>query len=143
MVYICFCKLTKSPFLYLSSTLIITVYMTSIAYICTQMILTILMQNLNSYMCLLAHVEVVFSVLSFVLLLSHLLVLSLPHHRTFPSLLSPAPSPSVSLSFSFCFLSLSCLFHRALQHLRINKLYISLCTHSKAPFRKGTKLVCP
>lgn len=53
------------------------------------------------------------------------------------------PSISVLLSFLFFLHSRSCLFHRALQSLRINKLYISLCIIPKAPFRKNTQLICP
>lgn len=74
-------------------------------------------------------------------------------HLSFAFILSPrvthvplSPPPSSSVSFAIVFtLSLppSCLFHTTLQHLRINKLYISLCTHFKAPFRKATKLICP
>lgn len=52
---------------------------------------------------------------------------------------SLSPSISVSLSF-FSPLSRSCLFHRALQSLTINKLYVSLCIVPKAPFRKKTHL---
>lgn len=68
------------------------------------------------------------------------LYFSLLYHHALPSL--PC-SVSIRLTLVLpCFRSPSCLFHRALQRLRINKLYISLCTRSKAPFRKGTELVC-
>lgn len=74
---------------------------------------------------LLGHTHVIFAVLPFVLLL-------------FWSLLS------LFQICSFFFLhSCSCLFHRALQSFRINKLYISLCIIPKAPFRKTTQLICP
>lgn len=84
------------------------------------------------------------SFLCSVLFRSHLLSLPSPQHHTSP----PPCSLPLHLYLSHYLLlllslSLSCLFHRALQHLRINKLYISLCTHFKAPFRKGTKLICP
>lgn len=49
----------------------------------------------------------------------------------------------LALIFVFFPHSRSCLFHRALQSLRINKLYISLCIIPKAPFRKNTQLICP
>lgn len=63
--------------------------------------------------------------------------LTASHHPLLPFILF---SPSLSLPR---LLAVSCLFHRALQHLRINKLYISLCTHFKAPFRKEAQLICP
>lgn len=90
--------------------------------------------KLTSYMCLLAHVEAVFSLL---------LCFSLSSAFTLSPTVSHLPSLHPSHSHSLLLtLSRSCLFHRgALQHLRINKLYISLCAHSKAPFRKGTKLI--
>lgn len=69
----------------------------------------------------------------FVLLLSHLL----------PALALPSISALLSFLFFFFLHSRSCLFHRALQSLRINKLYISLCIIPKAPFRKNTQLICP
>lgn len=60
------------------------------------------------------------------------------------SLSLPLPYLSCSHFCFFVFLhSRSCLFHRALQSLRINKLYISLCIIPKAPFRKNTQLICP
>lgn len=84
---------------------------------------------LNCYTCLLGHVNVI---LLFSLLFCRALICSL----------LSLPSISVSLSF-FSPLSRSCLFHRALQSLTINKLYVSLCIVPKAPFRKKTPLICP
>lgn len=80
---------------------------------------------------LFGHVNVIFAFLSLVLLLPHLL----------PAL--PTFHICLALIFFFILYSRSCLFHRALQSLRINKLYISLCIIPKAPFRKKTQLICP
>lgn len=110
-------------------------------HICTQIILTALKQN--SYLllaCVCWHSWRVYFLFSLSFFSSLICFRSLSDSITHPPPLSFYLSHSHSLLLP---LSRSCLFHRALQHLRINKLYISLCTHSKAPFRKGTKLICP
>lgn len=67
-----------------------------------------------------------------------------PLHHPPPSV-TPQPllSASVSPSSSRCLLSLPHVyFIGPLRRLGINKLCISLCARSEAPFRNGTDLVC-